>query len=132
MDLFDQTLTAAQLGAIPNLTLAYTGDAVFELLVRARLCRLGKGPGELNAIALHYVSATAQAEAVKSLLPILTQEETTVFKRGRNTRVGSIPKGATPEQYHAATGFEALFGWLWLAGRRERVSELFLIAFPEV
>ena len=130
MDSFDLHLTPAELGAIPNLTLAYTGDAVFELLVRSRLCRLGKAPGELNKLALSYVSAPAQAEAVKTLLPVLTEEETAVFKRGRNTRVGSIPKGASPEQYHAATGLEALFGWLWLSGQRERASQLFTTAFP--
>ena len=130
MDSFDLHLTPAEIGAIPNLTLAYTGDAVFELLVRSRLCRLGKAPGELNAMALSYVSAPAQAEAVKRLFPVLTEEELAVFKRGRNTRVGSIPKGASPEQYHAATGLETLFGWLWLSGAHERISQLFDTAFP--
>ena len=81
-------------------------------------------------MALSYVSAPAQAEAVKRLFPVLTEEELAVFKRGRNTRVGSIPKGASPEQYHAATGLETLFGWLWLSGAHERLSRLFDTAFP--
>ena len=73
------------------------------------------------------VNAKAQAEFIKLLEPMLTDEELSVFKRGRNTRVNSVPKHMSIADYHAATGFEALFGWLWLKGDKERLNELFEI-----
>ena len=69
--------------------------------------------------------ASAQAEAVEKLLPLLTEEERAVYLRGRNTRVHSVPKNAELGQYHAATGLECLFGWLYLSGRHQRINELF-------
>lgn len=113
----------------PNLVktadLAYLGDAVIELWVRERLLKKGVcGSGRLNKEALRYVKATAQADAVKVLLPVLTDEELSVWKRGRNSHCGSVPKSAEVSQYRAATGLEVLCGWLRLKGENDRIAFL--------
>ena len=113
----------------PNLVktadLAYLGDAVIELWVRQRLLNKGVcGSGRLNKEALRYVKATAQSEAVKVLLPLLTDEELSVWKRGRNSHCGSVPKSAEVSQYRAATGLEVLCGWLRLKGEDDRIAFL--------
>ena len=111
--------------------LAYLGDCVLELLVRRHLVLSGIGTAKnLNKTALEYVCAPAQAEAVKNILPLLTEEEEGVFHRGRNAGHGNTPKSATMAEYRAATGMEALFGFLHLAGRKDRIDELFSIAYP--
>ena len=111
---------------ISILGLAHVGDAVYELLTRSRLCFEGHSSVmELHKRTVSRVNAAAQAEAVKKLLPHLTEEELAVYKRGRNAKVHSVPHHADIGQYHAATGLEALFGWLYLCGRTERLSALF-------
>ena len=111
---------------ISILGLAHVGDAVYELLSRSRLCLEGHSSVmELHKRTVSRVNAAAQAEAVKKLLPHLTEEELAVYKRGRNAKVHSVPHHADIGQYHAATGLEALFGWLYLCGRTERLSALF-------
>ena len=111
---------------ISILGLAHVGDAVYELLTRSRLCLEGHSSVmELHKRTVSRVNAAAQAEAVKKLLPHLTEEELAVYKRGRNAKVHSVPHHADIGQYHAATGLEALFGWLYLCGRTERLSTLF-------
>ena len=111
---------------ISILGLAHVGDAVYELLTRSRLCLDGHSSVmELHKRTVSRVNAAAQAEAVKKLLPHLTEEELAVYKRGRNAKVHSVPHHADIGQYHAATGLEALFGWLYLCGRTERLSALF-------
>ncbi len=111
---------------ISILGLAHVGDAVYELLTRSRLCLEGHSSVmELHKRTVSRVNAAAQAEAVKKLLPHLTEEELAVYKRGRNAKVHSVPHHADIGQYHAATGLEALFGWLYLCGRTERLSALF-------
>ena len=123
--LFPQ-LPMKEVNQINMLALAHVGDAVYELLVRSMLCRGKNAPVmQLHRLTVERVRAEAQAEAVQKLLPILTEEELAVFKRGRNTKVNSAPHHADIAQYHAATGLEALFGWLYLLGRTERVEELF-------
>lgn len=112
--------------AISMLGLAHVGDGVYELLVRAMLCKQGhQQVNDLHRLTVGYVKAPAQAGAVQKILNALSQEEFEVYKRGRNAHVNSIPQHANVGEYHAATGLEALFGWLYLLGRRERVSELF-------
>lgn len=107
------------------LTLAFLGDAVFELMVRERLVRKGSAPaGKLHKQAVKVVCASAQAEAVAALAPLLTEEETAIFKRGRNTH-SSVPKNADPADYRAATGLETLFGFLHVKGDTNRERELF-------
>ena len=111
---------------ISMLGLAHVGDAVYELLIRSRLCLEGHSSVvELHKRTVSMVNAAAQAESVKKLMPHLTEEELAVYKRGRNAKVHSVPHHADIGQYHAATGLEALFGWLYLTGKTERLSALF-------
>ena len=111
-------------------SLAYLGDAVFELITRQYLLSTGvTDVGKLNKMALSYVKATAQSEAVERLLPHLTDEEVQIYKRGRNANGISIPKSASASQYRRATGLEALFAHLYARGERERLKELFVIGF---
>ena len=113
---------------ISMLGLAHVGDAVYELLYRSKLCTDGHtAVAEMHRMTVAFVRAEAQAEAAAKLLPVLTQDETSVFKRGRNAKVNSVPHNADIGQYHAATGLEAMFGWLYLLGRIERINELFNI-----
>ena len=110
------------------LGLAHVGDAVYELLYRSKLCTDGHtAVAEMHRMTVAFVRAEAQAEAAAKLLPVLTTEEASVYKRGRNAKVNSVPHNADIGQYHAATGLEALFGWLYLLGRTERINELFNI-----
>ena len=132
-DCFDIKLSEAELRDISSLALAHVGDAVYELLVRAYVCR----HGEVTSNAMHrasvsFVSAGAQAHAMTKIEPLLTPEEQTVYKRGRNAHVNSVPHGSTVGEYHSATGLETLFGWLYLSGRRERIGELFFAAMDGV
>ncbi len=122
-DLLNTTSTAA---------LAYLGDVVIELLVREHLVKRGiSSSAKLNKRALDFVRAPMQAEAMKKLLPHLSEEEDAVFHRGRNIGHTNTPKSSTVAEYRAATGMEALFGYLHLAGREERARELFAIAYAE-
>ena len=119
-------MTAAELNQLSILALAHVGDAVYELLVRSYLSSHGLVKvTELHRATVSMVKASAQAEAAARLLPLLTEEERAVYRRGRNSHVGSVPQAATKAEYHAATGLEAVFGWLHLAGESERISELF-------
>ena len=112
-------------------SLAYLGDSVIEICVRERLVKSGvSSSAELNKRALDFVRAAAQAEAMKRILPLLDEEEDAVFHRGRNIGHTNKPKSATVSQYRAATGMEALFGYLHLAGKNERIAELFDTAYP--
>ena len=125
-DYFSLQLNDLALQEVSSLGLAYIGDCVFELLVRSHLLLSGRHTNRsLHAAAVEYSRAPAQAAAMERLLPLLTEEELTVFRRGRNSHVNSIPKNADVGQYHAATGLECLLGWLYLKGRKERINELF-------
>lgn len=108
------------------LNLAFLGDGVFDLLVRERLVLNNKSPvGILNNIKVSAVCCQAQAEAISRILVELTEEETSVYKRGRNAKVSSFPKNASVAQYHLATGLEALFGYVYLKGDIERLNQIF-------
>lgn len=125
-------MDAGKIANISNLGLAHLGDAVFELMVRVWLCERGEATSKgLHNAAVMYVSAQAQAEAVRKLLPVLSAIESAVFRRGRNTHVRAIPQSATIEEYHAATGLETLFGYLYLRGETQRLNELFNLAMGE-
>ncbi len=113
--------------------LAYLGDAVLEAWVRERLVRQGlPGSRELNAAALNYVTAPRQAAATKLLLPLLEDDEAAIFRRGRNLGHTSLPRHATAAEYRAATGLEALLGYLRLCGREERIAALLSRAYPDI
>ena len=110
--------------------LAYLGDSVLEVLVRSHLVESGLSSSKsLNAESLNYVSAKAQAEAMKNILELLTEEEEGYFRRGRNIGHTNTPKSATVSEYRSATGMETLFGYLHLTGQSERAEELFLKAY---
>lgn len=114
------------------LTLAFVGDGVFDLFVREKLvCTANCPVNKLHGQAVRQVNCRAQAAAVQALLPILTEEEEAVYKRGRNAHTNHIPKNSDPADYHAATGFEALFGYLYLKGELERLREFFSILWKE-
>lgn len=126
---FQMNLPRQQIDAISNLGLAHIGDGVWELLCRSYLCAQGeKTVGQLHRDTIAMVKAPAQAEYIERILPLLTEGELAYYRRGKNSHVHAAPKGATPVQYAKATGLEALFGALYLAGQTERVNELFRAA----
>lgn len=128
MDLFKPDMNISEANAVSMLGLAHVGDGVYELLTRTMLCAKGYTKvTDLHRRTVAIVNAPAQAKAAERILPVLHEDELAVYKRGRNTKVNSIPQKADIGQYHAATGLEALFGWLYLTGRTERISELFAL-----
>ena len=101
-------------------------------MVRTFLCTNGTSRAKnLHDRAVAFVSAKAQAAAAERIMPKLTEEETAIYKRGRNTHLNTIPKGSTHEEYHAATGIETLFGYLYISGKTDRLNELFEIIVEE-
>ena len=123
---FEMNMTKAQIDAISNLGLAHMGDCVFEILCRGYLCAQGeKTVDRLHRDTIRMVKATSQAKFVDKLLPLLNEEELSYYRRGKNAHVHAVPKSATPAEYAKATGLEALFGALYLAGKTERINELF-------
>ena len=123
---FQPAMTEDQLRAISSIGLAHMGDAVFEILVRTWLCAHGKATGKgLHQATIRLVCAESQAEKAERILPLLTEEEMAVFKRGRNAQVHTVPGHASRAQYGEATALEALLGWLWLRGQKDRIGQLF-------
>ena len=119
-------MTKAEIDAISHLGLAHMGDCVYEMLVRSYLCAEGnKTVAQLHKQTIAMVKATYQAAFVDKMLPILTEDEMAYYRRGKNSHVHAVPKSATPAQYAKATGLEALFGALYLAGKTDRINELF-------
>lgn len=109
----------------PNLTLAYMGDVVYELFIREHLVREGKTKvNDLHKQAIRYVRAEAQAQVLKAIESSLNEEEQAVVRRGRNAKSGRPPKNANLMDYRLATAYEALLGYLYLAGRSERLQEI--------
>lgn len=125
-DYLNTTLDDAQLQTMSVLGLAHIGDAVYELLWRTWLCAHGKTTSKgLHKETVSRVCAVAQSKVTECLLDRLTEAECAVYKRGRNAKVNSVPKNADLSDYHAATGLEALFGFLYLKGETGRINELF-------
>lgn len=107
------------------LTLAFTGDAVFSLFIREMLvCDANRPVGELHRLSVQSVKASAQATAMRKIMPLLTEKELEVFKRGRNAHTSHTPKNQSGCDYHYATGFEALIGYLYLKDEGERLNLL--------
>ena len=127
-DYFCPRMEKSDINEISMLGLAHIGDAVYELLTRTMLCVGGDKQAEkLHKKTVAIVNAPAQAAAAERLLPMLTDDEMYVYKRGRNAKVNSVPQKADIAQYHAATGLEALFGWLYLQGKTQRINELYAV-----
>lgn len=132
MDYFRLSAGQDTIDGLSSLGLAHLGDAVYELMVRSWLCLRGKATNKgLHKAAVAYVSAPAQAKRARKVLPVLTEEEQAVFRRGRNSHTAAIPKGASVGEYHTATALEALFGWLYLRGETERLNELFTLMMED-
>ena len=131
-DYFSPAMSENDIKAMSNLGLAHIGDAVFELLVRTWLCTSGKHTARgLHSTTVRYVCAGAQSRAMTRLLPLLSETEQAVFRRGKNAKVNSVPKNADISEYHHATGLEALFGYLYLNGETARINELFTAVVEE-
>ena len=125
-------LSEKEINKISILGQAHVGDAVYELMVRTYLCTHDvTGAHNLHKASVAMVNAPYQAAAAEKLLPMLTEDELSVYKRGRNAKVNSIPQKATVGEYHSATGLEALFGRLYLSGQTGRLEELFGIITDE-
>lgn len=119
---------------LSGLTLAFIGDAVYEILVRKYILSLGEARvQDLHKATVRMVNATYQAHAMELFEGMLTEEEISVYKRGRNANSAHTPKNKSEAEYHKATGFEALFGYLYLSGQFERLHTLFetIISFEE-
>lgn len=110
------------------LTLAFLGDAVYEEMVRERLVLTANMQvKKLHTASVERVRAGFQSQAMEILLPLLDEDETAIFMRGRNATANTVPKSSNPNEYHRATGFESLFGYLKLIGDKKRLAELFEI-----
>ena len=129
---FKMNLNRQEITAISNLGLAHMGDCVFEILCRAYLCaKGGKNVGNLHRDTINMVKATSQAAFMDKLLPHLTEEELSFYRRGKNSHVHAVPKSCTPAEYAKATGLEALFGALYLSGQTDRINELFKMVMED-
>ena len=123
---FHLNMDRRAINQISALGLAHCGDAVFELLVRSYLCAAGKAAnGNLHRATVDLVCAPAQAARVDRMLPLLTEEELAVYKRGRNAHVHQVPKNATYAQYAKATGA------LYLSGQLDRLNALFILSMED-
>ena len=121
-----QAMSDGEVDKLSVLALAHVGDGVYELMVRTMLCGQGIGKvSDLHRRTVSYVCAPAQAKAIKKIMPMLTEKELQVFKRGRNSKMHAAPQKATVGEYHAATGLETMFGYLYLSGEFDRLRELF-------
>lgn len=123
-----QTLTPDEAKQFSPLALAFLGDSVYEVMVRETLLReANRPPQELHNAAVAHVRAAYQAAAAAKIADMLTEDEADILRRGRNAHGISVPRSATPADYRKATGFECLFGYLYLCGKTERLQELFAV-----
>ena len=114
------------------LSLSFVGDGVHTLYVRERVFGLSPYKNdELHKLASSYCCAAAQADAAKRLEPLLQEDELFIYKKGKNAHVGSVPKNATLYDYKLATALEAVIGYLYLAGKTERLEELLNALYPK-
>lgn len=130
---FQMHMEKRQIDAISNLGLAHIGDGVFELLCRSWLCGHGDlSVGRLHSDTIKLVKATSQAKFADTMLPHLSEEELALYRRGKNSHVHAVPKSASRAEYAKATGVEALFGGLYLAGKTDRINEIFVTVMEEL
>ncbi|MFD3155595.1 Mini-ribonuclease 3 [Haloimpatiens sp. FM7330] len=108
------------------LVLAFIGDAVYEVFIRTHLVDNNRDMSvhKLHVKAISFVKAKAQSDIMKKILDSLTDEEMAIFKRGRNAKSGTVPKNANIQDYRAATGFEALIGYLYITEKNKRLNEI--------
>lgn len=126
MEKYRSPVSEEQARIIDPVVLAFLGDAVYTLLVREKLVLGNEGKtGELNRLASSLVSAHGQSDLLERVLPLLTEEEAAIYRRGRNAKKPTKSKNASVLDYVRSTGFEALVGYLYLTGRTDRIEELF-------
>ena len=124
---FQMHMEKQKIDAISNLGLAHIGDGVFELLCRSWLCAHGGlNVGKLHADTVRLVKAGAQAKFADQMLPLLSEEELSYYRRGKNSHVHAVPKSASRAEYAKATGVECMFGAMYLAGKNDRINEIFV------
>ena len=115
------------------LTLAYMGDCAYEIVVRTLLVHKGNTHVDrLNKRASNLAKATTQALMITAIMERLTEEEVTIYKRGRNAKSYTSAKNASINEYRRATGFEALIGWLYLKGEFDRMTEIIRLGFEAI
>ena len=132
-NLFEMNMSQREIDAISNLGLAHMGDCVYEILCRAYLCaRGGKTVDQLHRETIRMVKATTQARFAEIMLPLLNEQELAHYRRGKNSHVHAVPKSATPAEYAKATGVEALFGYLYLSGQKDRANEIFHLVMEQM
>lgn len=125
MEIFNRNKGIEEVNQMSPLTWAYVGDCVYELYIRTKLVDTTKlKPHELHIKSVKYVKAKAQAETLKKIETILTEEEKEIVRRGRNTQTHHIAKNASMQDYMYATAFEALIGYLYLTKQDDRLSEI--------
>lgn len=122
-----------EINTLSPLTLAFLGDSVYEMFIRTKILSGGNRPAnELHKIAVGYVKAKAQASAARKIFDMLTEDELSIYKRGRNTNIHTVPKNADMADYRHATALETLIGYLYLKGENERLLTLLNVAFDEL
>ena len=127
-----EILTKEEARGFSPAALAFYGDCTWEILVRRKLLEKGNAPSaKLHKQSVELVRASFQSQAADIIEGMLTEEEADIMRRGRNTTGLSVPKSSTPKEYHRATGFEALFGFLFLIGEFERAETLFEVIWNE-
>ena len=130
-DFLHPSIDNDSLRAMSSLALAHMGDSVYEIMTRSWLTTSGLVTNRnLHRETIRLVCAGAQAAGAAAILPMLTEEEMDVFRRGRNAKPKSVPKSSSVAEYAHATAVEALFGWLYLQQRYDRLNELFAAILP--
>lgn len=129
-NLLYKELTIQEARLLNPLQLALIGDAVYEVFIRNYILiqNTGLSAHKIHVKAIEYVKAHAQSEIINGLISVLTDDEQYIYKRGRNAKSGTVPKNADVVEYRAATGFEALVGYLYLTNQKERLSEVLMKA----
>ncbi len=130
-DFLHPSMDSDHLNAMSSLALAHIGDCVYEIMTRSWLTTSGLVTSRnLHRHTIRLVCAGAQAAGAAAIHPLLTEDELTVFRRGRNAKPKSIPKSSTVSEYAHATAVETLFGWLYLQQRYDRLNELYAVLLP--
>lgn len=112
--------------------LAFVGDGVYTMFIRNKIVLEHKAKsGELHKLTTDYVKASKQSVAIEKLLPVLSEDEVSVYKRARNYKTASVAKNASVQEYKRATGFEAVLGYLYLAGDDERLNYILRLCVGE-
>ena len=131
-DIFSGLLSAADPRMLSGLSLAFIGDAVYELVIRNYI--LSKGEGKVSLMhkeTVKLVNADFQADVMEVLIPLLNEEEVAAFKRGRNAHSAHTPKNKSEAQYHKSTGFEALIGYLYLKKDYDRLNNILSVVLRQ-